>query len=111
MLNGNRIGEIICAIFAILSFVIIVGIFIRFINERLSPVKKANAILVDKQKYTERVILKNGASHDETKCVITFLVNNKRIHFCVSEFSYDGYSLNQKGILRYKGGKILEFKA
>lgn len=57
----------------------------------------------------QQIMSKAQAPHTEQKYVITFLVNNKKISFEVSELSYNGYKLNQKGILTYKGTRIIDF--
>ena len=36
--------------------------------------------------------------------------NDKKKSFYVSQFSYNGYRVNERGTLKYKGDKLIEFK-
>ena len=42
--------------------------------------------------------------------LIVFSVDGKKKSFYVSQFSYGGYRVNEKGVLKYKGDKLIEFK-
>ena len=42
--------------------------------------------------------------------MIVFSVNGKKKSFYVSQFSYNGYKVNEKGTLKYKGNKLISFK-
>ena len=44
------------------------------------------------------------------KHVIVFSVGGKKKSFYVSQFSYNGYRVNERGTLKYKGDKLIEFK-
>ena len=37
-------------------------------------------------------------------------IDGKKKSFYVSQFSYNGYRVNEKGLLKYKGDKLIEFK-
>lgn len=43
-------------------------------------------------------------------CVVVFKTKDKKLFFNVSEFLYGNYKIKQKGMLKYKGMKIISFK-
>ena len=67
-------------------------------------------ILVDKQSYDKQIYRKSQAPFTRKEYVITFLCGDKKKYFNVSEFSYRNYQVNQKGTLKYKGNRIVDFK-
>ncbi len=40
---------------------------------------------------------------------VTFQIGTQRKSFCVSEFSYKGYQIGEKGTLKYKPDRIIDF--
>ena len=83
-------------------------ILIRTIKNRYAPIKTAKAVIIDKNK-TETFSKYSGDGKAE-KYVIVFSVNGKKKSFYVSQFSYNGYRINENGTLKYKGDKLIEFK-
>ena len=102
--------NIINIIFGLIGVVIFAGVFCRVLIDRFSGEKIVEAIVVEKQKYTDRVMSKAKAPYDRERYVIIFMAENKKLSFYVSEFSYKTYRKNQKGMLTYKGSKIIDFK-
>lgn len=86
-------------------------IIIRFVMNKVAPVKSVEAKVIDKQKFTKEVVAKVYMGGTTERCVVTFLAGNKRLSFFVSEFSYDGYELGETGILKYRGNNIIDFEA
>jgi hypothetical protein len=41
--------------------------------------------------------------------VVTFSAEGKRLSFYVSAFSYAGYTINESGMLTYKGDRLIGF--
>ena len=105
----NIIGNIINIIFAIIGFTIIVVIGIRLFKSLILTEKSTDATVIDKQIYSQRVMSKLQAPYQRQKYVITFSCGNKKMPFEVSEFSYVNYQIKQKGILKYKGSRIINF--
>ena len=60
------------------------------------------------------IFYKNFSKYSGTgkheKYVVVFSVDGKKKSFYVSQFSYNGYRVNEKGTLKYKGDKLIEFK-
>ncbi len=106
----NIISNIFTFILALIGIVIWIGIMIRVFKNRFSKEKEVDAIIVDKQCYEKRVYSKSQAPYTKKEYVITFLCGKRKMHFDVSEFSYKGYKLKQKGKLVYKGNRIIDFK-
>ena len=76
------------------------------VKNRLAPERSVKAEVVDK--YTSRTVDKHtGASRQQFHVV--FSVDGKKKGFLVSEFSYGGYHLREKGTLKYKGDRIIDF--
>lgn len=107
---GNIFGNIVNFIFALIGAIIVIGIIIKLTINLFSKEKSIKAIVVDKQSYDEQIYRKSQAPFEKKKYVITFQCGNKHRYFDVSELSYNGYRVNQKGILRYKGSQLIDFK-
>ncbi len=105
----NIISIVINYIFAIIGIIIILGIIIRLINSLYSKEKTVKATLIDKQFFEKRIVSKSQAPHSKKEYVLTFLCDNKKKYFNVSELSYKNYKVNQRGTLKYKGHKIIDF--
>ncbi len=87
---------------------ILVCLLFRLAANCLAPVKTVKAVVSDKNviqgfsKYSG-----NGKSE---KYVIVFTADGKKKSFYVSQFSYDGYRIGEKGKLTYKGDKLISFQ-
>lgn len=84
-----------------------VAVLIRVINNKCAPVKTEKAVVVDKQ--TVEHFSKYSGNGKHTKYVIVFSVDGKKRSFYVSQFSYNGYRVNEKGTLTYKGDRLIDF--
>ena len=82
-------------------------LLIRVMKNILAPVKTENAVVVDKQ--TVEHFSKYSGNGKHTKYVIVFSVDGKKRSFYVSQFSYNGYRVNEKGTLTYKGDRLIDF--
>ena len=82
-------------------------IVIKFIKNKFASVKTVNAMVVDKYK-TQTVSRIQGTFKSE-RYIVVFLVGNKKLAFDVSEFSFQGYKIKEKGTLKFKGNKIIDF--
>ncbi len=100
---GNIVGYVFIGIW-LLAFV---AIAIKQLRNRYAPVKTAKAVVVDKQ--ITAVFSKYAGGGKQKKYVVVFLANNKKLSFYVSAFSYGGYKVNDKGTLKYKGSKLIDF--
>lgn len=106
---GTHFGNIVNFIFVLAGAIIVVGISINIIKNIFSKEKTIRATVVDKQCYDKQIYRKAQAPFKNKEYVITFLCENKKKCFNVSELSYENYKLNQKGILKYKGNQIIDF--
>ena len=84
------------------------SVLIRTIKNRYAPIKTVKAVVVDKN-ITETFSKYSGNGKIQ-KYVIVFSINGKKKSFYVSQFSYNGYRMNEKGTLKYKGDTLIEFK-
>lgn len=102
-------GSIVNCAFGLLGIIIIAGIIIRLMYRYFSKEKQEAAIVVKKQSYDKQIYRKKEASFVKKEYFVTFQCGNKKRHFEVSEFSYDNYKVNQKGVLRYQGSRLIDF--
>ena len=103
------IGDYINTIFLFIGIVIIVGLLLRIILNKFGNEKEVEAKVLNKQYYQSRLARKTENFRDEDSYVVTFLAGDKKLSFYVSEYSYNGYRINQKGTLRYKGTMLIDF--
>ncbi len=101
-------GTLINLIFIILFLLIWVAIIKRFIWNRIAPVKTVKAELVDK--YKTNRFSRYPKTFSPERYIIVFKINDKKLLFNVSEFSYNNYMVKKKGTLKYKGSNIISFK-
>lgn len=83
------------------------SILVKTIKNRYAPVKTVKAVVVDKNKVES--FSKYSGNGKSEKYVIVFSIDGKKKSFYVSQFSYNGYRVNEKGTLKYKGDRLIEF--
>ena len=104
----NVINIVITSIFIGIGALAMGSIIARTIKNRYAPIKKVKAVIIDKNKIES--FSKYSGNGEAEKYVIVFSVNGKKKSFYVSQFSYNGYKVNEKGTLKYKGNKLISFK-
>lgn len=82
-------------------------IFIRVLKNRVAPVKKVKAQVIDKHQV--EFFSKTRGNGKRIKYVVVFCAEGKKLSFYVSEFSNGGYRLKEKGTLKYKGDRLIDF--
>ena len=90
-----------------LAFLFIAPI-VRIIYTSLQSKKTVKATIVEKH-ISERVSKYAGDGRPKT-CIVVFSIEGKTKSFQVSEFSYDGYQVNDTGMLTYKGNRLIKFE-
>lgn len=104
----NVINIVITSIFIGIGALAMGSIIVRTIKNRYASIKVVEAVVIDKNKIES--FSKYSGSGQTEKYVIVFSVNGKKKSFYVSQFSYNGYKVNEKGTLKYKGNKLISFK-
>lgn len=104
----NISNIVIIALFMGLGALAVVSILVRLVKNRYASVKTVQAVVVDKNKV--ETFSKYSGSGKREKYVIVFSVDGKKKSFYVSQFSYNGYRINEKGTLQYKGDKLIGFQ-
>lgn len=99
---------VIISLFLGVGVLAVFSLLVKAVKNRCAPIKTAKAIVIDKNKV-ENFSKYSGTGKSE-KYVIVFSVNGKKKSFYVSQFSYNGYRINEKGTLKYKGDKLIDFK-
>ena len=87
---------------------IVVGIIVRIAKNKHAPTKTVKAVVIDKHKL--ETFSKYSGNGKREKHVVVFRAEGRKVSFYVSEFSYDGYKINETGTLTYKGDKLIAFK-
>ena len=85
-----------------------IRLLIKTIRNKYSSEQTVKAVVVDKQIIETFSKYSGNGKHE--KYVIVFSVGGKKKSFYVSQFSYGGYMINEKGTLKYRGDKLIEFK-
>ena len=104
----NISNIVIISLFIGVGALAMVSIIARTIKNRYASVKTVKAVVIDKH-IVENFSKHSGAGKHE-KFVVVFSVEGKKKSFYISQFSYNGYRVNEKGTLKYKGDKLIEFK-
>lgn len=103
-LASNAVGIVFVSIW------ILAGIFliIKFVKNKIAPVKTVKAQVTNK--HRQEVFSKYSGAGKQYKYVIVFSAEGKILSFYVSEFSYNGYKVNERGTLTYKGNRLINFR-
>lgn len=106
----NTLGLITNLFFLLVGIVIISGIVIRFMKNHFSKERKEEATLINKSIYVKTIYHKNDAPSYKKEYILTFLIKNRKKNFNVSAFSYINYTIGQKGVIIFKGTRLIDFK-
>ena len=104
----NISNIVIISLFLGVGVLAVVSLLVKAVKNRCAPIKTVKAVVIDKNKV-ENFSKYSGTGKSE-KYVIVFSVGGKKKSFYVSQFSYNGYRINEKGTLKYKGDKLIDFK-
>lgn len=98
---------IICLVAGI-GILALVGLLVKVIKRKRASVQTVPAVIVDKHKT--QVFSKYAGNGKQEKYVVVFSAGGKKLSFYVSEFSYRGYRVEEKGMLTYKGDQLIRFQ-
>ena len=101
-------SDVINYILIVISLLFWFLIILKLILYKSSPIKSVKAEVIDK--YKTNAISKYPENWKPKSCVVVFKIQDKKLSFNVSEFSYGNYKIHEKGTLKYKGNKIISFK-
>ena len=105
---NNVLSNAIAVLFLGLWVAAIVGIFMKMVKNKHAPARTVEAVVVDKN-VVEIFSVYSGNGKRE-KFEVVFSVDGKKKAFYVSEFSYGGYWIGEKGILTYQGDSLISFR-
>ena len=103
-LASNVVG----IVFISLWIVACIFLVIKFVRNKLAPVKTVKAQVANKRR--QEVFSKYSGTGKQYKYVVVFSAEGKTLSFFVSEYSYSGYKVKEKGTLTYKGNRLINFK-
>lgn len=104
----NIASIVIVSLFLGLGALALARTLAKLVRNRYAPIKTVKAEIIDKHKM--EVFSKYSGNGKSEKYVIVFSVDGKKKSFYVSSFSYNGYRVKEKGTLKYKGDRLIEFK-
>ncbi len=84
-------------------------IIYQTLRNRYAKVKTVNAQVVDKFK-ADKFSKIYGSAARTPQYYVVFQIGSKKKSFRVSEFSCGGYRIGERGTLKYKGDKLVDFK-
>ena len=102
------VNTVITALFIGIGFFALIGVMLRTLKNRYAPVRTEKAVIKDKNKIES--FSKYSGTGKRERYVIVFSVEGKTKSFYVSAFSYKDYRVGQKGLLTYKGDKVISFQ-
>lgn len=91
----------------VLIAVVWVLAILHIIINKHAPTKTVKATVIDKQII--ETFSKYSGNGKQEKYVVVFSAEGKKKSFYVSQFSYGGYRINEKGTLKYKGDRLISF--
>ena len=83
-------------------------VLIRIISHKLAPIHTVKAQVT--HKHVQEVFSKYSGNGKSYKYVVVFTAEGKTLSFYVSEFSYNGYKVNERGTLTFKGNRLINFQ-
>ena len=101
------VSMVITALFIGIGCFVLIRVVICALKNRYAPVRTKKAVVTDRNRI--ETFSKYSGKGKRERYVIVFSVDGKTLSFYVSEFSYKGYRIGQKGLLTYKGNKIISF--
>ncbi len=101
----NNVLAILAAVFAVFCMVIVV---VEFSTRRNMPEKKVKAQVCDK--YESRRVTRYPGSFSPTHYTVVFSTDKGKLSFSVDPSSYANYKVGEKGTLKYRGGRLIDFK-
>ena len=103
----NMENIIAVALFVAFWVFIFCAIIVRVIKNKLAPVRRVKAVVI--AKHRAESFSKYSANGKRVKYVVTFSAEGKKLSFYVSPLTYNGYRIDEKGTLTYKGDRIIGF--
>ena len=104
----NNAYEIIAGFAVAVALLLFGRIICRSLRNKYAKLKTGKALVTDKfvsDKFTKIY----GAAAKKPQYYVVFEMDGKKMSFRVSEFSYAGYKVGERGTLKYKGDKLVDF--
>lgn len=88
-------------------FLLIGAVYVRNFKAMFGVAKTVDATVVKKYRVDE--FSKYSGTGQKYRYVVVFEAGKKFLRLNVSEFAYSGYRVNEKGVLTYKGNRVVDF--
>lgn len=106
-MSEHLAGIALPALFTALWIVVMIRLIMKAIKTKYAPVRTVPAVVIEK--HIVEAFSKYSGNGKSEKYVVVFSAGGKKKSFYVSQFSYNGYRINEKGLLTYKGDKLIGF--
>ena len=90
-----------------LWFFVAIKVGIRYFRSRNGKVRTVKARVADK--FQTEVFDKYRGSGKSVRYRVVFEAEGKKLSFAVSEFSFGGYRVGERGTLKYQGDRLIDF--
>ena len=107
-MNSELFIKILGIIFMCFIAFVIIAPIVRITINSFGSAKAVKAVV--EKKYIAESFSKYSPDGTTKKYMVVFSIEGKTKSFQVSEFSYDGYQVNEKGLLTYKGNQLIKFE-
>ncbi len=105
---SKHISFVITALALLCTVALFARMAYKLLRGKYAPVKTVKAQVTDKF-VADKFSKIYGAYAKKPRYYVVFTVSNKKRTFSVAEFSYRGYKVGERGTLKYKGGKLIDF--
>lgn len=105
----EMVNKFIVMLALVCTVLVFVKILYQAIRNKCTKVKTEKAQVIDKFKEDKFAKLYSSAVKAPQYFVV-FQVGNQKKTFRVSEFSYAGYTVGERGALKYRGDKLVDFR-
>ena len=102
------IGIVFVSLLGALFLLVIVRMVMKVIKNQTAHTQTVEAVVIDKN--TVETFSKYSGNSKKVKFVVAFMAEGRKKTFYVSEFSYNGYEIGEKGKLTYRGDMLISFK-
>lgn len=105
----NLLGNVVNIMFIVMFVAMAVLVFKRIISDLTAKECEEKAEIIKKEIVKNKKYSKNSGAKENIQYLITFKLENSKMIFSVAEEIYHIYETGQKGVLKYKGTKFIDF--
>lgn len=93
----------------VLAAAVVWGVLRKLIKNVFGKMQTAGAKVLDKYTTSHEAVSNVGPARTMTDCVVVFDVGGRTMRFLTSMWIYDSIRKGEKGVLKYKGDRLVSF--